>query len=543
LVVTSVRAQLAADTELGAGNVLTTLVARGIGLDNPALTFDTDVDHLPAWRSLTVRELDERVRARAAALHILGVGRRDPVAVTATGAADIVLTFLALARLGAIPALINAKLSPEITALYISRLRPVAVLADAGRREQLAGVELGAPMLADTADLGAGDPERAPQPYRHHESDPVAITHSSGTTGVPKAVLHSHASLFAAIRHRLRMPKAQGIERILSALPAPHAATLIAVNLALAGGSQLLAVSRQTGPHVVDLIEKWRPSGVLGFAATWSDLARQDLTGRDLNSVALWWNTGDCAHEAHIRRLIVHGGRTVATREGRVRRPGSVFIDGLGSSEMGHSHFHITHTPDSDKYGRCVGRAHTFVEPVILDQDGNELPHGEVGELGTKSPTLSPGYWNDSVTTWRTRVRGYFLTGDLMYRDEEGYFYHVDRLVDSVELGDGRRLYTAQSEESILAACPDVADCTVVAVTEDGTVVADVLLQLDATADPAVDRTEAVRAALPAHVADVVRRVVVVDEDRIPTGPTGKVRKFALRELYRQGQPVGASAT
>lgn len=542
-VVKSVRAQLAADADLGAGNVLTTLVARGLGLDNPALTFDTDVDGLPAWRALTVRELDERVRARADSLHTLGVRRRDPVAVTATSAADIVLTFLALARLGAIPALINAKLSPEITALYISRLRAVGVLADAGRRAQLDGLDLGAPMLADTADLGAGDPDRAPAPYRHHQSDPVAITHSSGTTGVPKAVLHSHASLFAAILHRLRMPKAQGIDRILSALPGPHAATLIAVNLALASGSELMAVSQQTGPHVVDLIEKWRPSGVLGFAATWSDLARQDLTGRDLDSVTLWWNTGDCAHEAHIRRLIVHGGRIVATREGRVRKPGSVFIDGLGSSEMGHSHFHITHTTETAKYGRCVGKAHTFVEPVILDPDGNELPHGEVGELGTRSPTLSPGYWNDSVTTWRTRVRGYFLTGDLMYRDEEGYFYHVDRLVDSVELGGGQRLYTAQCEESILAACPDVADCTVVAVTEDGAVIADVLLQLDATADPAADRSDRVRAALPDHVSAVVRRVVVVDEDRIPTGPTGKVRKFALRELYRQGQPVGASAT
>ena len=546
VVVKSVRAQLAADPELGAGNVLSTLVARGIGLDNPSLTFDTDVDGIPAWQAMTVRQLDERVRARAASLHALGIGRRDPVAVTATGAADIVLSFLALTRLGAIPALINAKLSPEITALYITRLRPVGVLADAGRRAQLAGQDLGAPLLPPVESLGAGDPEAAPTRYRHHAEDPVAITHSSGTTGVPKAVVHSHSSLYAAIHHRLRMPKAQGIERILSALPGPHAATLIAVNLALAGESQLLALSEQTGPGVVDLIERWRPTGVLGFAATWSDLARTDLSGRDLDSVVLWWNTGDCAHEAHIRRLIAHGGRTVATREGRVRRPGSMFIDGLGSSEMGHSHFHITHTPESDRYGRCVGKAHTFVEPVILDPDGNELPHGEVGELGTKSPTLSPGYWNDSVTTYRTRVRGYFLTGDLMYRDEDGYFYHVDRLVDSVDLGGGKRLYTAMSEERILAACPDVADCTVVAVTEDGRVVTDVLLQLDPTADPTLDvaaRAARVRAALDDHVAATVRDVVVVDDGHIPLGPTGKVRKFQLRERYLQQQKVGASVT
>jgi acyl-CoA synthetase (AMP-forming)/AMP-acid ligase II len=532
----SVRAQLAADQDLGSGNVLTTLVERGLGLDNPTLTFDTDVDGvIPAWQTMSLRELDERVRARAATLYALGIRRRDPVAVSATSAADIVLAFFALARLGAIPALLNAKVPPELAALFLTRLRAVALIADDSRRSELDGLDIGVERVIEIEGIGAGDPADAPAPYRHHADDPVAITHSSGTTGVPKAVVHSHQSMYAAIRHRLRMPKAQGSERMLSALPAPHVATLIAVNLALSNQTELLALSKQTGPTVVDAIESWRPTGVLGFAATWSDLAGTDLTGRDFDTVSLWWNTGDCAHEAHIRRLVAMGHRTVATSQGRVRQPGSVFIDGLGSSEMGHSHFFITHTPDTNRYGRCVGRAHTFVDLKVLDPDGNELPVGEVGELGTQSPTLALGYWNDSVTTFRTRVRGYFLTGDLVYRDEEGYFYHMDRLVDSVDLGDGKRLYTAMSEERILAACPDVVDCTVSALREDDKVVTDVILQLTADADPTVDRTEEVLAALDAHVAATVRRVGLITPGEIPLGPTGKVRKFRLRELQSQG--------
>jgi acyl-CoA synthetase (AMP-forming)/AMP-acid ligase II len=541
--VKSVRAQLAADADLGAGNVLTTLVARGIGMDTPILTFDTDVDGIPAWQPLTVRDLDQRVRARAASLHAEGIGVRDPVAVTATAAADTLLTFLALTRLGAIPALINAKLPPDITALYVRRLGSVGLLADAGRREQLVGQDFGVPMLSPIEDLGKANPADAPSAYHHYTDDPIAITHSSGTTGVPKAVVHSHKSLYAAIHHRLTMPKAQGTERMLSALPAPHAAGLIALNLALSGQTELLVLSQQTGPMVLDMIERWRPAGVLGFATTWADLAASDLPTRDVESVGLWWNTGDCAHEAHIRRLVAVGSRIVATSAGRVRKPGSVFIDGLGSSEMGHSHFFITHTSESNRYGRCIGRPHAFAEPVVLDPTGKELPVGEVGELGTKSPTLSLGYWNDAATTYRTRVRGYFLTGDLVYRDEEGYFYHMDRLVDSVDLGDGARLYTAMSEEKILAKCPDVLDCTVVAVTgEDGTVVADVLLQLTESADPAIDRTDAIRAALDEHVAATVRRVVVVDDDAIPLGPTGKVRKFQLRQRYLAALKAEAGA-
>jgi acyl-coenzyme A synthetase/AMP-(fatty) acid ligase len=528
-----IRAQLAADPAVGAGNVVTTLLEKGVDPATPTLTFDTEVDGHPAWQVLDLAGLDERIRSRAATLHGLGVRPRDPVVVSATDAADVVLSFLALARLGAIPALLNVKVPAEIAALYIRRLRATGVLGDTTRLAGLRGQELDAPVLADVQDL-AGDPGQAPPPYRHHADDPVAITHSSGTTGVPKAVVHSHSSLYAAIRHRLRMPLAQGTERLLSALPGPHAATLIATNQALSNGTELALLSSQSGAAVLDRIERWTPTGVLGFAATWGDLARIDLSGRDLDSVSIWWNTGDCAHEAHIRRLVAVGSRTVFRRgEGRVRVPGSVFIDGLGSSEMGHSHFHITHTSETSRYGRCIGRPHTFAEPVVMDPDGNQLPPGVPGELGTKSPTLALGYWNDSVTTFRTRVDGYFLTGDVVYRDSDGYFYHLDRLVDSVDLGGGVTLYTAMSEEKVLRACPDVADCTVVAIRDGDRTVTDVLLQLAPGFAEAADLGSRVTAALDPAVAATVRQVVVVDDAAIPFGPTGKVRKFALREQHR----------
>ena len=529
----SIRAQLAADPELGAGNVLTRRIALGLGLDEPLLTFDTPVDDHAAWQPFTLRELDRAVRARAAALHALGVVPRDPVVVYATDAADHVLAFLALSRLGAIPALLNPNLDGERAARYIRRLRPTGVLTDAAHTAALAGHDPGAPLLPELNALAAeADPDDAPAPYRHWSGDPVAITHSSGTTGLPKAVVHSHESLYAAVRHRLALPRPQGSERMLSALPAPHVATLIAVNLVMSSQAEIAVLSRQAGAGVLDAIEAWQPRGVIGFAATWAELAHHQLGERRLDSVALWWNTGDCAHEAHIRRLIAVGSRETVTREGRARIPGSLFVDGLGSTEMGHSHFFITHGPGTDRYGRCVGRPHAFVDCAVLGPDGEALGVGEVGELGTRSPTLALGYWNDSLTTHRTRVRGYFLTGDLMYRDEEGYYYHVDRAVDSVDLGGGRRLFTAMSEERVLAACPDVLDCTVVAVRDGGRVVTDVLLQLDARADAEADRTKEVTAALDPHTAATVRQVLVVSGDAIPLGPTGKVRKVLLRERH-----------
>ncbi|WUH92903.1 acyl--CoA ligase [Streptomyces sp. NBC_00433] len=532
----NIRARLAADPELGAGNVLPKLFEHGADPEGPGAAFDTPVDGLPAWQQLSLGQLRERVAARAAWWHEHGIGPRDPVAIHVSDAADCLLNFLALAWLGAIPALMNTYLPGDIAAEYIRRLRGVALVTDAEHRERLAGHDLGLTVHADAAEVGTADPAAAPAPYRHHPDDPIAITHSSGTTRMPAAVVHSNASLFAATRlFRLSAPRARGAERILSALPAAHAAGISALNMALCLRSDLLLLSTQNdGPAVVRAIERWRPSGVLGFAATWAQLARQDLTAHDLDSVSLWFNTGDCAHEPHIRRLVAAGSRETATREGVRRAPGSSFVDGLGSTEMGHSAFHITHTTATSRYGRCVGVPHGFAEVALLDTDtGEEVPVGQVGQLGLKAPTLAPGYWNDSAATYRNRMRGYYLTGDLMYRDEEGYYFHVDRAVDAVDLGGGEWLYTAMSEERILARCPDVHDCTVVSAEVGGRVVTDVLLALHADADPGLDRTPAVRAALTAAAAATLRRVVLISEADLITGPTGKVRKFLMRQRHR----------
>ncbi len=537
----NLRAVLAEDPELGAGNVLLKLREHGVDPDGPGITFDVPVDGRPAWTALTLGELTERVAARAAFLHEQGIVSRDPVAIYATSAADVLLNFAALTWLGAIPALMNANMTGDIAGLFIQRLRATAVLADEEHQRRLEGQDLaGARMLPEVSRTGTGDPAKAPAHYRHHADDPIVITHSSGTTRVPAAVVHSNASLFAAVRElRLKGARPHGETRELSVLPAAHTAGIITFNQALCNRYELAFLSNQggsferSGEVVINAIERWRPTGVFGFAVTWAELARYDLGKRDLSSVANWFNTGDCAHEAHIRRLVEVGSHKEFTRDGVVDVPGSKFIDGIGSSEMGHSAFQIAHKPGTNRYGRCVGKPYHFAEIALLDLDtGEPVPDGEIGHCALKAPTLALGYWNDSVTTYRTRYAGYYMTGDLMYRDADGYYYHVDRAVDAVDLGGGNRLYTAFTEERILIACPDVRDCTVVSGRKDDRVVTDVLLMLEPGADPGADRGAAIREALGEHGAPTLRQIMTVDEDDIVFGPTGKVRKFLMRERH-----------
>ncbi len=535
----NLRAVLAADTELGAGNVLLRLAEHGADMDMPRVTFDTEVDTIPAWTPLSLRTLTERVAARADWFARHGIGRRDPVAVYVTSAADVFLNFLALTWLGAIPALLNGGMPPEIAVEFIRRLRAVGVIIDADHAA-MAEHDLGAPILGDAAETGTGDPSAAPAHYRHHREDPVAITHSSGTTRMPAAVVHSNQSLFAAVRAvRLTEPRQHGPVRELSAFPQAHTAGVIILNEALCNGYELLCLSGQggafsrSGEVIIDAIERWHPTAVYGFAVTWAELARYDLTTRDVSSVRFWSNSGDCAHEAHIRKLVAVGSHHAFGPDGQVvSLPGSRFNDTLGSTEMGYGGFGISHRPASERYGRCVGMPQPFAEIILVNpQTGQEVPTGEVGMVAMKSPTLALGYWNDSVNTFRTRLNGYYLTGDLMYRDEEGYFYHMDRASDAVDLGGGNWLYTALSEERILKRCADVRDCTVLAGRgEDGNLLAEVLLVLAPGADPALDRDAEVGAALGEAAAAVPRRILTIPDDEILVGPTGKVRKFLMRE-------------
>lgn len=281
---------------------------------------------------------------------------------------------------------------------------------------------------------------------------------------MPKGVPHTHRTLMYAQLHRLRYSTGTDMERTLVGLPGAHNAMVATLLYCLLLRTDIKLLSSRRGTDVLDAIEEFRPTTVLAFAGTFGEMAAQDLTKRHLSSVQVWFNTGDAAHEAHIRALVRYGSHEKIGRDlRRTRVEGSVFVDGLGSSEAGYSVFHNRHTKDTSAYSRCVGKPISFAEAAVLAEDGTPLPPGRIGRLGLKSPTLTPGYWNDSLTWNRMRLGGYWLTGDLAHQDEDGNFYHLDRAPDAIRTRDGI-LFSTRTEELLLRELPELADCTVVGV-------------------------------------------------------------------------------
>jgi acyl-coenzyme A synthetase/AMP-(fatty) acid ligase len=544
------RVQIIRDGSLGAGNVIHRLKAYGRPLDEPALWTDS------TWpapdgtypTSLTLGQLHDVVEQYAAWYHAQGVRPRDPVAIHTYSSTEFAINFLALTSLGAIPSFVNGNLRPEIAREYVRRQGAVGAITDLAHDKVLATdqAELGLKFCITAADIGAEPklPLPAGYPYAHHSTDPIIISHSSGTTGMPKAVPHTHETLLYAQLHRLKLSVGSSMGRLLVALPGSHNAAISVMLFGFLLRSPVLLLSSQRGTDVLDAMESFQPTTVFAFAGTYGEMAVQDLASRDLSSVEAWYNTGDAAHEAHIRELIALGSYETVTRDlKRQRVPGSVFTDGLGSSETGYSLFHNGHRPGQAVFERCVGKPMSFAEAAVLAEDGTPLPPGEPGRLGVRSPTLTPGYWNDSLTFHRLRLGGYWLTGDLAYRDEDNNFYHLDRAPDAVRTAAGI-VFSTRTEELLLRELPELDDCTVVAVAAegvradwdgDGHADAYALLQVSPTAEgvEGADWTARVNEVLAARGFPAVAGALRMDASEVTKGATGKVLKREMRERFQ----------
>ncbi|OXM54945.1 class I adenylate-forming enzyme family protein [Amycolatopsis alba] len=548
------RATIIADTTLGAGNVLHRVIAYGHPLDGEALWTDgtwTAPDGTRPER-LTLGELHDTVKVYASWYHARGVRPRDPVAIQTFSSTEFAVNFLALTSLGAIPSFVNGKLRPEVAREYVRRQGVVGVLTDEAHREVFAGYldELAFHFGVTAKDIGPGGSLPDEFPYAHDSTDPIIISHSSGTTGMPKAVPHTHETLLYAQLHRLKLSLGTSMSRLLVALPGSHNAAISVLLFGLLLRSPVYLQSSQLGGDVLDAAEKFKPTTIFGFSGTYAEMAAHDLSKRDLSSVEGWYNTGDAAHEAHVRALIAQGSHEWIDSEfTRVRMPGSVFTDGLGSSETGYSIFHNGHRPGSTSYNRCIGKPMSFAEAAVLSEDGKVLPPGEVGRLGVKSPTLTPGYWNDSLTFHRLRLGGYWLTGDLATQDEAGNFYHLDRAPDAIRTAGGLVLSTS-TEELLLRELPELDDCTVVAVAPenvradwDGDGVAEAYVLLQTTASRTDEEwTRVVNEALMKAGLPALARALVTDAGEVTKGATGKVLKRTLRERFRATTVSGERA-
>ena len=369
----------------------------------------------------------------------------------------------------------------------------------------------------------------APGPLesRAATDDVCTLIYTGGTTGRPKGVVHTHRVQVTMVMTELAEWDWPREVRLLAMTPITHAA-----------GAMIVAVMQKCGTFVMDkgfdalrffeLVEKHRITCTfLVPTMMYVLLDHPGIARADLSSLA----------------LVIYGASPMSPArltEG-MRRLGPVFMQLYGQSEAPNC-VTVLHTYEHDPE-RHPERLASCGTPVgwsvvrLLDDAGNEVAVGEVGEICVRGPLVMPGYWNKPEETARALRHGWLYTGDLARRDADGFIYIVDRSKDMIITG-GFNVYPREVED-VLTRHPAVAAAAVIGVPDPKwgeAVKAVVVLKPGARAVP-----EELIALVREHKGPVQAPKSVEFADALPLTGLGKLDKKALRARYWGGQARGVA--
>lgn len=524
------RARLAHDPELGGGNIL----VRAMQVNpHPEAPFIHAIRPTPGiagqpQAEFSLLDLDRLAQSWSVWYLGRGVRPRDRVSVFIADTFAYWVHFYALAQIGAIGVLINSK-APRSTAAHLCRqTAPVGLFV--GREqldrlgdepstfETLKWIQLAEDLPAPAVGV-LSDRDR----FRHNPEDPVSLLHSSGTTGRPKPVIQTHASSVAGPRYRLLTVTEPAEPLFMTAQPQSHLGAIVYTTYSILGGVPIAPLFDPSGAELAEAVREHRPRTVMAFSHAFAELARCPVEEGAMDSVDNWISMGDAIHDAHIRNVL-------SRRDTRLPTP--TFYDRFGNTELGWGVVAQTRTLSSQRCDRRVGKPDPIAEVAVLRADGTRADVGEVGLFGAKGPTITAGYWNDSETTYRSRLGGFWLTGDYVYCDVDGYFHLVDRAADAIETAHGTG-YSVAMEEVIINEVAGVLDCAVIAgrlhgqVTPVAVVVGDEFRRDPRALFDAVNAVLRSAGHPPLGMLELAR-----SEADYPVGVTGKVLKRELREKY-----------
>lgn len=483
-------------------------------------------------RTTSFAEFDRRTDRVARALHAAGLAPGERVAYLGRNT-DIFFELLYGAmKAGIVAAPINWRLAaPEIAGIVADCRARLLVLgrehvADPACRS-LPGVTIlaaEAPQsdLTDFASWRDAQPDTPPD-FVPAPDDIAVQLYTSGTTGLPKGVMLSHrgiaASHHASDLHDLGWNRCAPTDILLLAMPVAHIAGT---------GWGTIGVHHGVPCHIHRQFDP---------AATLQAIARHRITKMFLVPAALQAMVRQPEAAATDFSCLSEMGYGASPMPAPLLREcmdvmGTKFVQFYGMTETAGTIVALhpdDHTPDRL---RAAGRPLPWVELRVVGPDGADRPHGEVGEVITRSPANMTGYWNRPEETARTiDADGWLRTGDAGYLDADGFLFIHDRIKDMVISG-GENVYPAEVE-SALSAHPAVADVAVIGVPHPhwGEAVHAIIVRRPGTT---LDEDELITWAR-ARIAGFKAPRGVTFAETLPRNASGKLLKRALREPFWVG--------
>lgn len=482
--------------------------------DKPAVVHGED--------TLTYAQLDARMDAIASALQRDGLARGQAVAIVGAMSVDYAALFLGAIRAGGAPAPIAPSSTGDQMAAMVADSGAGIMFLDAdaattlGDRAVPARRVMLTPEAVDTWLAGAG----APSPVDLRPEDPFNIIYSSGTTGTPKGIVQPHAMRWAHVARGDAAGFAEAVTMI--ATPLYSNTTLVSFIPTLAWGGTAVLLGKFDARGFLEAAERHRGTHAMLVPVQYQRImALPDFDRFDLSSFRLKTCTS-APFSAALKADVV------------ARWPG-LLVEYYGMTEGGGTCI-LNATAHPDKL-HTVGQPAPGHDIRLIDDEGREVPQGEMGEVVGRSGAMMSGYHGRKQATseaeWFDADGNRFIRhGDVGRFDEDGFLILMDRKKDLIISG-GFNIYPSDLEAE-LRRHPGVRDCAVVGVPSQQWGETPVGFYVPADATPAAE----ILAAVNATLGKTQRLADLIAIEELPRSAIGKVLKRELRDLYVEKTPA-----
>lgn len=481
---------------------------------------------------VSYKEIQQRADTLAAYLSNRGIKEGDRVALFMRNSAEFIYTIFAVSKLGAISVPVNTFLKEGELAYILEDSGAKALVSSVIHDKVVSSNEVQEQVAFTIWEGGyKGDSPRHvafetvmtfPQSVEEVAVDIDAlavIIYTSGTTGKPKGAMLSSKNIFSNTHGGALHVHASSRDRIVVFLPMFHSFTFaIGVIMPLYLGASLVVVqSLKPFSNIFKQVLLKRVSIFLGIPDVYNALVKAKLPW-----YFMWFNNV---------RIFVSGAaalqaKTLAGMQAKFKR--STLLEGYGLSEASPA---VCINPIHQQKAKSVGTALYGYEIKVVDDNLIELPRGEVGDILVKGDNVMLGYLNRPEATDETIIKGWLLTGDMGYIDEEGFLYIVDRKKDLV-ISKGINIYPRELEE-VIDSFMGIASSAVIGLPDEksGEIpIAYIELEEGIVSINEVELKKYLRENLANY--KIPRQIHFVDA--LPKNATGKVLKRELKEQIRE---------
>ncbi len=479
-------------------------------------------------REYTYADLDRRANRTARLLRAHGVGAGDRVAVVSRNRPELVDLYFATAKIGAVLAPLSHRLAPPELAALLADTEPALLVVEEPSVESVQTALEDGPVRAGLATLLIGTEANTSGAFQRYApateddspvetadralSDPHLFLHTGGSTGLPKQVVQTHGGILWNAFNTILSWGLRPDDTTPMVFPLFHTGgwNVLTIPLFQLGGTVIL--TREVDPgQVLELVESHEATVLVAVPAVLRFMSEHERWAETaLSSLRLVKSGGGPCRESVIDAWTDRGVS---------------ISQGYGLTECGPNNFTMPEGFPEEKTD-TIGVPGLYVDARVVDDDGERLPPGEVGELELASPHAGDRYWQNETETAETFGGGWVSTGDLASVDEDGYF-SIEGRKKNMFVSGGENVFPPALED-VITDHPDIDEAVVVPIPDDtwGQVGKAVI---ESDVDLALDELQAFMEGRVARFK-LPRAIAVVEE--IPTSGVSKIDRTAVEEQF-----------